>query len=622
MAIKFSCPHCQKALSVKDHLAGKKVQCPACKKPLTIPAGGRILQSRPVDVEALAAAALAEEAKAPAPVVEQATIEFKCYYCDEQVRVSAELAGKQTPCPECRRIIKVPLLQKNQPKDWRTVDTRLPAGARRDVGPAPEGAWDTAAVGVSRQALIEAQVIPQARRRLTVGQWIKRGVAVAAGVLVVVGATWMGIRYLAAKRQDQLLAKALQYLEPAGKLSPEAVAEIHRGAGVYAIRTRSRGSAERARNHFQQARAAILQAARLEPIEREAALIHLAQAQIDLGGEKSDIEQETRLPWDEANKEIRQTLENVSTSEGRAEALRQVTRKFLAKNQGASAVALTSLFPEEGPELLATVGLEMLHAKQEQMAETLANLALEKAAPQALAPQAPPPEGDGKPSAVPPAPSLIALWVALGKPDKVAAVAPPAAAEKVRDLLILLGNVKGLAVQGNFEQARARLAPIEAPEDRLPLLIALVATAADNGQATAVRPDLESALNLTESNLKAQSVSPWQLLRLARAGVKAGLTERVQAVTRLVPDAATRGRMQLEVLRGRLADSKQRTDEAGMKIVDANTPAHAEALEMLARHDAGLGSATEVQKGIEGWEDKLKPLGYLGVALGLQDRNQ
>jgi hypothetical protein len=617
MAIKFSCPHCRKALSVKDHLAGKKAQCPACKKPLTIPADGRPLRASPIDFEALAAAALADEPKAPAPAVPQTTIEFKCYYCDEQVRVGADLAGKQTPCPECRRIIKVPLLEKNQPKDWRTMDTRLPAGARRDVGPAPEGAWDTASVGVSRQALIEAQAIPQMRPRLTVGQWIKRGTAVAAGILVVAGVTWMGIRFLAAKRQEKALAKALQYLEPPDKLSPEAVAEIHRGAGEYAIRTLSRGSAERARNHFQQARAALLQAAKLEPVEREAALIQLAQAQIDLGGDKPDVDQETRLPWDEANKEVRQTLQNVGTPEGRAEALRQVTRKYLARNQGVSAVALASLFPAEGPELLATVGLEMLRAKQEQMAEKLANLALEK-----MAPQTQPQEGDVKPPAVPPAPSLIALWLALGKPDKVAAAAPPAAAEKERDLLILLGNVKGLAVQRSLDQARARLAAIEAPEDRLPLLIGLATAAEDSDQAAAVRPDLESALNLVGTELKGQSVSPWQLVRLARAGVKAGLADRVQEVARLVPDAAARGRMQLQVLRGRLADSQQRDDDAGMKIVDVNTPAHPEALEMLARHDARLGAAADMQKVIEGWEDKLKPFGYLGVALGLQDRDQ
>src|SRR5438132_2483408 len=234
MAIKFRCPHCRKNLSVKDHLAGKKAQCPACRKPLTIPSSGSARLPAPADVEALAAAALAEEPKVPAPAVEQATVEFKCYYCDETVRVSADLAGKQTPCPECRRIIKVPLLEKRQPKDWRTLDTRLPAGVRRDVGPPPEGAWDTASVGVSRQALVEAQAVPQTRRRLTTGQWIKRGTAAAAGVLMLGGVAWMVTQSLAFSRQNQALAKALEGV--GDKLRPEEVAEIHRGAGEYYVR--------------------------------------------------------------------------------------------------------------------------------------------------------------------------------------------------------------------------------------------------------------------------------------------------------------------------------------------------------------------------------------------------
>src|SRR5260370_22594562 len=40
MPIKFKCPNpnCQKILNVKDHLAGKRAPCPACKQVLTIPA--------------------------------------------------------------------------------------------------------------------------------------------------------------------------------------------------------------------------------------------------------------------------------------------------------------------------------------------------------------------------------------------------------------------------------------------------------------------------------------------------------------------------------------------------------------------------------------------------------
>jgi hypothetical protein len=612
MVIKFTCPYCRKALRVKEHLAGKKAQCPACKRPLTVPAGSGGPPQRQADLETLAAAALADGPKTPTPTTKQTTIEFQCYYCDEKVRVSAELAGKQTPCPECRRIVKVPFLEKKEPKDWRNVQARLPAGARRDVGPVPEGAWDTASVGVSREALVEAQAIPQQRRRLTTTQWIKRGTAVAAGILVVGGVAWMVTNYLASSRQNQALAKALQELQT-DKLTGEAGAEIHRGAGEYLLRTLNRGSAEEARIHFQQARAAIL-AAPLAPVQREASLVELALAQIDLGGEKEEVDSETRLTWDDAHKEIRQTLQNESSTEGRGEALRQVTRKLLAKNQGMRAVSLAVLFPEEGPELPAQVGLEMVRAKQEQLAETLANQTLEK-----LAPQIPPPGGDVKPPSIPPAPSLIALRLLLGKPDKVEA--PPIDSEKGWDLVVRIGNVVALAYQGKWDQARERVRMVNTPEDRLPVLMAFADAAEANDQAAAARPELENAFSLVEGEAKNLSASPWQLVRLARAGVKAGMEERVQAAARLVPDLATRGRMQLEVLRGRLAGSKVPADDAWAQIVDANTPSHPLGLELGARHNARHVAAGAVHKTLEGWDGKLQPFGYLGMALGLQDRN-
>jgi hypothetical protein len=80
--------------------------------------------------------------------------------------------------------------------------------------------------------------------------------------------------------------------------------------------------------------------------------------------------------------------------------------------------------------------------------------------------------------------------------------------------------------------------------------------------------------------------------------------------------------MQLEVLRARLAGSKGLADDSWNQIVDANTPAHGEGLEMLARHNARNGAAATVQKSLDGWDEKLQPFGYLGVALGLQDRDQ
>src|SRR5258708_6777788 len=36
--ISFPCPHCDNPLRVKDEVAGKRVKCPACSKPITVPA--------------------------------------------------------------------------------------------------------------------------------------------------------------------------------------------------------------------------------------------------------------------------------------------------------------------------------------------------------------------------------------------------------------------------------------------------------------------------------------------------------------------------------------------------------------------------------------------------------
>jgi len=37
MAIEFNCPHCKANLKAGSELAGKKGECPNCKKPITMP---------------------------------------------------------------------------------------------------------------------------------------------------------------------------------------------------------------------------------------------------------------------------------------------------------------------------------------------------------------------------------------------------------------------------------------------------------------------------------------------------------------------------------------------------------------------------------------------------------
>src|SRR5262249_29143359 len=105
--IAFDCPHCRKPYKVKDALAGKKATCTACKKPMVIPT---LISSRPVGgeaLESLAGSTLSDVTPLPAPMAAPAAIELDCPYCFEKIEFPPDRAGKQAPCPQCRRIIKV-----------------------------------------------------------------------------------------------------------------------------------------------------------------------------------------------------------------------------------------------------------------------------------------------------------------------------------------------------------------------------------------------------------------------------------------------------------------------------------------------------------------------------------
>src|SRR5437660_169408 len=155
MPIRLECPNpkCKVKLTVKEHLAGKRVPCPKCKQPILIAA--------PVDVEPAARQAQA------------ATIDFTCPFCDEALHLPRELGGKQTSCPnpECRRIVKVPMPKDEKPEDWRNLTRTGPSGARENVeAPRLEGAWDTARATVSGKALVEAGAIEEEKEPVTTEQ--------------------------------------------------------------------------------------------------------------------------------------------------------------------------------------------------------------------------------------------------------------------------------------------------------------------------------------------------------------------------------------------------------------------------------------------------------------------
>jgi hypothetical protein len=614
MAIKFTCPNCKKPRVARDTQAGKRAPCPDCKQMLTIPSP----VGQPVDVEAFAAEALADKKAEPEPAKEAPPIAFQCPMCDEKISVSSELAGKQTPCPECRRIIKVPQLVKSEPIDWRRTDARGPSLARRNEPAAPEGAWGSTVTStiVSREALEEAAAIPEVKIRLTRGQKVRRALAAVAVVAVLGSVAWLTYTNVLRSRQHRAFTRAIAYLDDGKtKLPAEAAAELNRAAGEYLLRA---GKAEEARDRFHNARGLLLSVPE-GSTDRDLRLADLAVSQVELGGDKRDVMEGTHLRWEDVARELRQTLQNVKTPEGTDEALRRVSRRLIEVGQLPIAQTLASQLsatPEDAAGNLALLGLELLQAKQTPLAEKM----LDQAVPPGTVKPAPLEEDPAQPNRAPPV-ALVDLCVALNKPDRATALFPqPKQRDNQEpDPAIRIGNAAGLARKGEVDRARN---VARAPGNglaRLEASLALAAALVDNQQPEAARADIEEAIRLFKTERPDRPVSPWVFYRLVSLAALAGLVDQAEEIGRIIPDPGLRGQAQLELLRARLAGTKDKVDEALAQNVDRNCPAHALAREEVAQHNTRAGGATEMQKAVEAWEPEwLRPFGYMGIALGVQ----
>lgn len=250
MPIRTQCPHCQKAFRVKDELAGKKVTCPGCKKVVPVAAAvmtgeqAAVKGAEQFELETLAAEALSEQ-KLQEAVKEPLFVEFLCPQCDAELKLSADLAGKQSPCPECRRIIKVPHLQKQAPKDWRQAGQENVPAAVALMKPQEqlEGAWGSVqATKVSRDALIEAKVITEPKRRWTRAEKIRTGVMALGACLFLFVAYWALNRWMTENFEARVLSEIEAYTQAAARdgapskvqlLSVEGQVELLRLLGDY-----------------------------------------------------------------------------------------------------------------------------------------------------------------------------------------------------------------------------------------------------------------------------------------------------------------------------------------------------------------------------------------------------
>jgi hypothetical protein len=213
-------------------------------------------------------------------------------------------------------------------------------------------------------------------------------------------------------------------------------------------------------------------------------------------------------------------------------------------------------------------------------------------------------------------PQLIALAVALDQPTAEKRLMPRPEPDKEPFPEARLGYALGWALAGQWEQARHLAAAPGNPGQRLEALVAVAEIAATRN-SDAGRSAIEPAVGILEHQIQGKSLPSWFLFRMVRAGAAAGMTDRLKPVVEMITDTQLRGRARLELEKARLAAGG--SVDAQAIEAEAKKPDNPILLEYLCRQSARKG--VSLWSSVDTWEPKqLRAYGYLGIALGEQDR--
>jgi hypothetical protein len=451
---------------------------------------------------------------------------------------------------------------------------------------------------VSKEALLSADAVPIVRRRLTWGQRFRR-MGIAAAGLVVIGLITLSVRsFLHSFREDRALHAAL---DAVAKIPVPLGAELLRGAGDYYARGGQK--AKEANDQFSRARALLAQTGGQGP-EGEWVLIDLAISQVELGGDKAQSLENTRLEWETIGKELRRTLEHISTPEARVEAVARVGRALLTHNQEKLAQAAATWYPESAADLNAVLGLEFLQLGDKTKAQAQAEIAQKLyVVPAERAATTNPPR------------NLILLWLALGDLEKAIAVSRPPEPGKPCPPSVLLGWIEGKARGSQAADARIYLRDIKTADLRLAALVALATGHAEN-DPTAAREDIKEAIQVfeTEKNTK---FSPWDLYHLVVLMTKLEPARALEIAAK-IPDATFRSRAQLAILRENLTKLQEPAGRALFATVEGKTAARGIAVMSLVERNMRMAPGSATNSEMDALEPEIKPFFQLGQALGLQ----
>jgi hypothetical protein len=598
--IRFRCPHCQKPLGVKDHLAGKRAKCPTCQKPILIPsASAKSTPTKPaaaapelpsVEVEELAAAALSEQPETNGQTEAAATIDFQCEFCETTIHAPRADAGKRMQCPnpECRTIVKVPTPKEEKPKDWRDMAKKGPTVAQMmQPEKIDEAAWGTQTdkTRAGSQALKEAGALPEAAKEpVGVRGWIRRvmwtvGVAAAVVVLVVVAS-----RIRTTRQEKDFTKEMLAYVQGKGETpikDPVVRAEAYRGIAEYKIRY---GKHYDALPFLQQALANVrpLPGAKGPSVDNDLLLIQLALTATELGGTEDDEIAKEKWNWkgDTLPKLLQSTLEAIKAPEAKAMALRLLTTRLLEKEQSELAIGVASQLsnPEAGrrPPATAQLVVLLLLKDKTQDAEKYVKAPVKDVPPEPLA---------------------------------------------------RIAYTEFYVRKGSYAEA-AELAMVKGP---LPEQIAACVGAAQAllslGKKAEAAAFADKALELVNGVPATQQkkLPPWLLLQVIRAGAQVRGRDAVDKLPKLLP-ADFVPRAYLEVLQAELDAATAALDSArlaDLKEANADSPAYDLGWEALARQNARVGSSAAIDReSRETGNERFRPMVYLGVTLGDLDRRR
>lgn len=481
MAIRFKCEHCHKPLAVKDNLAGKRAACPACKKPIAIPAP----MAAPADLEDFAAAALRDQPTEPQEVKPPEYVEFECPMCGDPVKLDIALAGKNAQCPQCKNIVKVPLPKADKPKDWRDIGKKGPTAALMNLPEQLDGAWGTELKGrVGREALEDAGAVPVVEvERLGWGGWIRRGVIATAvlGVVTVIVISAKNNRSI--KAVQNVFAEAREWCkeqeatkDPKKIPHPVLKAQIELAYGLAQLRL---GKAEEARQRLMVARAIMNECDKESLVDHDLFLIELARAQMQLGKENEDeFRAKARFDWDRVRTEMLQSLNQIKADQAKIIAVRDLSSELIARDQVSSAIGLAT-------------GLSNASGGQDAKTSSLL-------------------------------PQVTALVFAKGDDKAVnnLTIKPPDP-KKALDLAARLAYAEGFARKGDLDEAKrlVQLAGLDVNKFDAAVGVAcvLLGNKSNKNAAAQAAPFVAYALEL---HAKGKGSSAWQVLQMCRTAYR------------------------------------------------------------------------------------------------------